>query len=280
MHNAISQHLGKPGLTSESTFNYGARPMTRNLIAVLVVLASAGCGVEHNSTCVAGSSQSCACSNGASGAQECGNNGAYGPCSCTGSGNPGNSNPGSSYLYSFGGDIQRTNWSAGWEPVDVAESLCQTLFLSNGIYGVADEFAVRGLGTDCTQLKENGPGTTGSTSTFWGATSSSDTMTNSACPTGQIAIGVAYAANNDGTGGYLGVGALCADFASWADPAASVQPAVAPQVVGTSSNLSLQVTCAQGYALVGLEGYQSDGEVSEKITIFRGVCNSIYRTAQ
>jgi hypothetical protein len=256
---------------------HNATSMTPKLLAVLAVAALAGCGggVEHNSTCVSGATQACACTSGASGAQTCGGNGTFGECVCDGAGG---GHAGTSYEYSLGTDVQRTNWSAG-AAYEITQSLCQSLFISNGIYGQSDTYeagtVVRALGTDCTQLKPTGPGTTGSTSTSWG--SSGAAMTNSACPAGQIAIGVAYAAV---PGGYSGVGTLCADFAGWADPSASVQPAVAPQVIGDPSNLSFQLTCAQGYALVGLEGYQYDGNVNGQITVFRGVCNNIYRTAQ
>jgi hypothetical protein len=54
-------------------------------LALLALLALSACASDPAPTCQLGRSQSCACSSGATGAQECGPLGVWSPCVCTGS---------------------------------------------------------------------------------------------------------------------------------------------------------------------------------------------------
>lgn len=57
----------------------------RSTLALLALLALSACASDPAPTCELGRSQSCACSNGSTGAQECGPLGVWSPCVCTGS---------------------------------------------------------------------------------------------------------------------------------------------------------------------------------------------------
>lgn len=54
-------------------------------VTVVIAVAMTGCGSKA-ATCVEGATATCACPSGSTGAQVCSASGAYGPCSCTGSG--------------------------------------------------------------------------------------------------------------------------------------------------------------------------------------------------